>query len=224
MSVNSFVDNNNRKVTILLDEDIGYYRFEVLAFLFSTIGDLLNECYEDLQKIFGKDVEIITFECNGEIYPFDYMIGNITDGSSDLELRANFPNNPFVRMNNVSILQRNMKECINASQVNMDPSVRPRFNEGEHPTPRTPTTGDFANLLDELKNDFKQISFNLKDLAAVLKLDQKFYDHGKIENQRRVIQNNLDTVRYCAPMMVNLTKLKIPIGGTNGKLQVIDVT
>ena len=121
MSVNSFVDNNNRKVTILLDEDIGYYRFEVLAFLFSTIGDLLNECYEDLQKIFGKDVEILTFEYNGEIYPFDYMIGNITDGSSDLELRANFPNNPFVRMNNVSILQRNMKECINASQVNMDP-------------------------------------------------------------------------------------------------------
>ena len=90
--------------------------------------------------------------------------------------------------------------------------------------PRTPTTGDFANLLDELKNDFKQISFNLKDLAAVLKQDQKFYGHGKIENQRRVIQNNLDTVRYCAPMMVNFTKLKIPIGGTSGKLQVIDVT
>ena len=113
--------NNQRKVTILLDEDIGYYRFEVLAFLFSTIGDLLNDCYEDLQAIFGKDVEILTFEYNGEIYPFDYMIGNITDGSSDLELRANFPNNPFVRMNNVAILQRNMKECINASQVNMDP-------------------------------------------------------------------------------------------------------
>ena len=113
--------NNQRKVKILLDEDIGYYRFEVLAFLFSTIGDLLNDCYEDLQAIFGKDVEILAFECNGEIYPFDYMIGNITDGSSDLELRANFPNNPFVRMNNVAILQRNMKECINASLVNMDP-------------------------------------------------------------------------------------------------------
>merc|ERR1712227_348732 len=116
MMNDSSYHNNQRKVTILLDEDIGYYRFEVLAFLFSTIGDLLNDCYEDLQAIFGKDVEILTF---------DYMIGNITDGSSDLELRANFPNNPFVRMNNVAILQRNMKECINASLVNMDPSVRP---------------------------------------------------------------------------------------------------
>lgn len=121
MSDRSYTNNDKRKVTILLDEDIGYYRFEVMAFLFSTIGDLLNDCYEDLQANFGKDVEILTFECNGEIYPFDYMIGNITDGSSDLELRANFPNNPFVRMNNVAILQRNMKECINASQVNMDP-------------------------------------------------------------------------------------------------------
>ena len=43
MSDHSYFNNDKRKVTILLDEDIGYYRFEVLALLFSTIGDLLND-------------------------------------------------------------------------------------------------------------------------------------------------------------------------------------
>ena len=51
------------------------------------------------------------------------MIGNITDGKSDLKLRASLPSDPYTRMNNINILLRNVKECANAAESNMDPRL-----------------------------------------------------------------------------------------------------
>ena len=87
--------------------------------------------------------------------------------------------------------------------------------------PKSPTAEHFGDLLNELMTDFTNVSRNLKGMASVLKRDEKFIDYEKTENQRRVIQNNLDTVRYCAPLMVNLAKLQIPIGNKQALLQTI---
>lgn len=88
--------------------------------------------------------------------------------------------------------------------------------------PKEPNAKDFAELLLSLSDDFSQTSENLNEMSLMLKRDEKHQNSDAIENQRRTIQNNLDTVRYCSPLLVNLSKLVIPIGDPEGKLRVND--
>ena len=88
--------------------------------------------------------------------------------------------------------------------------------------PREPTGLDLSEIMQSLSNDFENTSRNLKALAEVLKQDEKHTDSNLAENQRRNIQNNLDTVRYCSPLLVNFSKIVVPIGNPYEKLQVHD--
>ena len=63
---------------------------------------------------------------------------------------------------------------------------------------------------------------NLKKFAEVLHRDEKSTDTNEVEGQRRVIQNNLDTVRYVGPLLVNLSKIVVPVGDRNGRLRSIE--
>ena len=87
---------------------------------------------------------------------------------------------------------------------------------------REPTGLDLSEIMKSLSNDFENTSRNLKSLAEVLKQDKKHTDSNLAENQRRNIQNNLDTVRYCSPLLVNFAKIVVPIGNPHEKLQVHD--
>ena len=91
-------------------------------------------------------------------------------------------------------------------------SDRPRFNEPEVSTPERPTISYFSENLKTLGKMFQESSENLKILSEVLKKDEKFDDPKKVEIQRRTVQNNFDSIRYTAPLLVNLTKLKLPLG------------
>ena len=88
--------------------------------------------------------------------------------------------------------------------------------------PREPTSLDLSEIMKSLSNEFENTSRNLKSLAEVLKHDEKHTDSNLAENQRRNIQNNLDTVRYCSPLLVNFSKIVVKIGNPNEKLQVHD--
>ena len=88
--------------------------------------------------------------------------------------------------------------------------------------PREPTGLHLSEIMRSLSNDLQNSSKNLKSLAKILKQDEKHSDSNLAENQRRNIQNNLDAVRYCSPLLVNFSKLVVPIGNPYGKLQVHD--
>jgi len=125
-------------------------------------------------------------------------------------------------MNNIKILQRNQKECNSNTKSIGNPSERTRYNQADDLIPKEPNAKDFSELLLSLSDDFSQTSENLNEMSLMLKRDEKHQNSDAIENQRRTIQNNLDTVRYCSPLLVNLSKLVIPIGDPEEKLRVND--
>merc|ERR1712227_761015 len=128
----------------------------------------------------------------------------------------------FPRVNTIRILQRNLAECNNNAILERNPSDRDRFNEPAEMIAREPTGLDLSEIMKSLSNDFENTSRNLKSLAEVLKQDKKHTDSNLAENQRRDIQNNLDTVRYCSPHLINFSKIVVPIGNPYEKLQVHD--
>jgi len=70
-----------------------------------------------------------------------------------------------------------------------------------------------------LGETFNDMSKNLKGLSQILKADKDFKDPEKRENQRRTIQNNMDTVRYNAPLFKNMTTLAFPVNNPLGKIR-----
>ena len=91
--------------------------------------------------------------------------------------------------------------------------------------PREPT-GLHISEIKSLSNEFQNSSKNLKSLAEILRKDEKHTNTNLAENQRRNIQNKLidylDAVRYCSPLLVNFSKLVVPIGNPVGNLQIHD--
>ena len=61
------------------------------------------------------------YECDGEIIPLDYLIGNIGDGRSDLVIEACQAENAFARVQNMKILHRNVKQCNENAIMGGDP-------------------------------------------------------------------------------------------------------
>ena len=101
-------------------------------------------------------------------------------------------------------------------------SERIRFVEAETPTPINPSAKDLSNELENLGPTCQNLSVNLRTLAAVLKSDKNFTSTSEKETQRRIIQNNLDAVRYSAPLLVNLSKLVVPIGSPDCELRSLE--
>ena len=98
---------------------------------------------------------------------------------------------------------------------------RKRFNEPADLLPKHPTSRHFADEISKISDQFKNISVNLKNFSDLLKQDEFHEEGNSKENQRRIIQNNLDTLRYCSPLLVNISKLVIPIGNPDGRIQTV---
>ena len=73
---------------------------------------------------------------------------------------------------------------------------------------REPTGLDLSEIMKSLSNDFENTSRNLKSLAEILKQDKKHTDTNLAEN--------------CSPLLVNFSKIVVPIGNPYEKLQVHD--
>ena len=101
-------------------------------------------------------------------------------------------------------------------------SERNRFVEAESPTPINPSANDLSVELEKLGTTFKHLATNSKDLATVLRMDENFISASEKERQRRIIQNNLDAMMYSAPLLVNLSKLVVPIGSPDCHLRVME--
>ena len=101
-------------------------------------------------------------------------------------------------------------------------SERNRFVEAESPTPIYPSAKDLSVELENLGTTFKHLATNSKDLATVLRIDENFTSASEKERQRRIIQNNLDAMRYTAPLLVNLSKIVVHIESPDCHLRVME--
>ena len=79
-----------------------------------------------------------------------------------------------------------------------------------------------ADELGELGETFKNLAANSRNLGNVLKADIQPASPFEKEVQRRIIQNNLDAIRYTSPLLVNLSKLVVPLGNPDSQLRIVD--
>ena len=129
----------------------------------------------------------------------------------------------FTRVNNVRLLKRNVDECVSCAKNGDDPRQRSRFNDPTNPTPPQPNSAYLAAVLLDMSDTFKQMSDNMSSMSAMLKSDISMKDDDELyERNRRIVQNNMDCVRYANPMLLNLTKLRIPINRPDALVQLTE--
>jgi len=127
----------------------------------------------------------------------------------------------YSKVNNVRILKRNVDACADCARHGLNPRERERFNHPKRSTHPAPDTEYFGEVLVDLGETFENVSQNLKVLAETLKRGEDVRENReKYEKNRRIIQNNMDCLRYSNPMLINLTKLKIPVNKPKAMLQV----
>ena len=184
--------------------------------LFDTVQSLKTQLLPIFNDGLRQPVDpgyFVKFMFQSAILDDNELIGNIGDGTSVIRIYAVESNSAaHKRVKNIDILHRNVQECIYSARNNGNPSDRPRWNESERTTPSRPNGEYFGFVLRDLGRTFMDVASNLRELSTVLKSDQKFHDSEKCEEQRRILQNNFDTMRYMAPLCVNLTKLRINPG------------
>ena len=120
----------------------------------------------------------------------------------------------YKKVRNIQVLQRNVNECNDCCRKGTNPQDRTRFNDPENPTPPDPTTSDVSLLFSSMACTCKELSENLTRMSIALQNDEIL--EKNLENSRKLIQNNMDAVRYAAPMMKNLSMLKIVVNNPSG--------
>jgi hypothetical protein len=128
------------------------------------------------------------------------------------------------KVNNLRLLKRNVDECVNCVKTGSNPRERTRYNDPESKTPTHPDTKYLGNILLELGSTFREMSSNFNQLTDLLREVNLAETTEIYEANRRIVQNNMDTVRYANPMLQNLTKLKIPLNQPESLVQVIPET
>mgnify|MGYP001164203252 CR=1 FL=1 len=97
-----------------------------------------------------------------------------------------------------------------------------RYNDPVTLTSPQPTAKYLADIFTELGGTMEKMSENIMEMAEFLKADETLTSEEVYETKRRMVQNNMDTVRYANPMLMNLTKLKVPLNDPNALLQLTE--
>jgi len=126
----------------------------------------------------------------------------------------------YIRLNNVRLLHRNVHECVKCAKHQINSRERIRYNDPYTPTSPRPTTADLGSTLKDIGVTFVEMSGAMKKMSKLLKKDEQIKSDEDYELKRRAIQNVMDAVRYSNPMLLNLTKLRIPINRPRAALQV----
>lgn len=120
------------------------------------------------------------------------------------------------RLNNCRVLQRNFNACVDAAQINLDPTERVRHNDPETDTSTTPHVRDLGRFTQEMSNSMLTWSMQLHRLADQLIKDEPLPDRNaeQYQKNRRLIQNNMDASRYLSPQLQNFCQFVVPLGET----------
>lgn len=119
------------------------------------------------------------------------------------------------KIRNLSIFQRNFKECVLASKRGIDPADRTRFNDPAREPPANPVVSDLGDPLDNIGNALLEWSEQLHKTADVLVADPRYGDDvNRLHRHRNLIDNNMQAARYLTPVIKHLTNFIIPIDRT----------
>lgn len=119
------------------------------------------------------------------------------------------------KIRNLSIFQRNFKECVKASKRRIDPNDRIRFNDPAREPPPNPVVSDLGDPFDDIGNALLEWSEQLHKTADVLVADPRYGDNvDELNRHRRLIDNNMQAARYLTPVIKHLTNFIIPIDRT----------
>jgi len=200
--------------------------FDITMTLGSTGRDIkvsLSGKLRELGKLPAKELRLLY---QGREFKNDSCICdlNLSHGGT-LELFAvgqTEKSRAYQKVNNFRILKRNVDECIGCAKNGTNPRERTRYNDPPCDTPPQPNAKYLAELLKEMGTSFCAMSDNLNDLASTLR-ENEIYDNTELyEEKRRLVQNNMDAVRYSNPMLINLTKLRIPVNQPQAVVQLAE--
>lgn len=119
------------------------------------------------------------------------------------------------KIRNLSIFQRNFKECVFASKRGIDPADRTRYNDPASEPPANPVVSDLGDPLDNIGNALLEWSEQLHKTADILVADPRYGDNvDQLNTDRRLIDNNMQAARYLTPVIKHLTNFIIPIDRT----------
>lgn len=219
---------NDESITVRLATQ-QYGSFDLKMKLCSTGRDIkvsLARCVQE--KTGSLPVKELRLLYRGRGIENDEKIGDLAGGKEEfpeiLELFAVGQierSRAYQKVNNFRILMRNVDECITCAKNGTNPRERTRYNHPTCDTPPQPNATYLASLLTEMGSSFTEMSKNLENLSNVLRHDEPASSDEIYEQNRRTVQNNMDAVRYANPMLVNLTKLRIPV---NRPLAVVGLT
>jgi len=145
--------------------------------------------------------------------PLD-LTGTRSAATEDTSFERAQSRRAFTRLNNCRVLHHNFNACVDASQINLDPTERVRHNEPPTPTADEPSVRDLGRFTQEMSNSMLTWSMQLHRLADQLIKDEPLPDRNseKYAKHRRLIQNNMDASRYLSPQLQNFSKFVIPLG------------
>ena len=106
------------------------------------------------------------------------------------------------KIRNLSIFQRNFKECVFASKRGIDPADRTRYNDPASEPPANPVVSDLGDPLDNIGNALLEWSEQLHKTADILVADPRYGDNvDQLNTDRRLIDNNMQAARYLTPVI-----------------------
>jgi cell fate (sporulation/competence/biofilm development) regulator YmcA (YheA/YmcA/DUF963 family) len=110
----------------------------------------------------------------------------------------------------IQILNRNAKTCALNAQQNKSPLNRERFNAPEEPISKRPKVEDFAKCTMDISDTLYELSQSMKNLSNKL---FEASDQTEMDTTTScLLENNMDTCRYLAPLLHSLSTINVPIG------------
>ena len=124
------------------------------------------------------------------------------------------------RIENVRIFELNVIETNHATRKGTPAKERRRINDCDIILPAIPTVVDFQRMLSSYFKTINDQEDNLRVLSKIFKSDQYFkIGDPNRDLQKNIIQNMFDGLRYSAPLLKNITSLRVPVAGENQELR-----
>jgi hypothetical protein len=122
-------------------------------------------------------------------------------------------------LNVIQILNRNAKTCAQDARQNNPPKNRERFNAPEEPVAKRPKIADFAKCTSDVSETLFELSKSMKILSNQLEKDSGNFPDAMDTKMSRLLENNIDTCRYLAPLLQSLSSISVPLSGKSGNAE-----
>jgi len=113
--------------------------------------------------------------------------------------------------NVVKILNKNAQQCAIDAKHDACPLKRQKLDTPDEPMTNRPKVKDYVSMSREVSKTLRTLSDSIMDMSDQLEkqtLGPQTDEGMKLE---RLIQNNMDSCRYLAPVLKGLASLNIPI-------------